>query len=293
MLLCPKQALQKQLKNKQQGFTLIEMITVIVLLGVISVGIAHFFNFAAQTFVNASERDQLISSARFSVERLNRELRSALPNSARVLNISGAHCLEFVPIVATATYLDLSNANPVDEIEVIEFNEINQQPQQSYDCVSCNDNLIIYPLSNDDVYADPTQTSGQLFSLSSVDKTTSGNPDIWLLKLANTVTIEQLSPTDRFYIVNQVVRYCEENSELSRITDYNLSDLFEQLTNNVKPTINSTKVLMAENVSVEFKVDDATLYRNSIVQVKLTFSRPSDSDESVSFNHEIHISNTP
>jgi MSHA biogenesis protein MshO len=273
----------------QQGFTLIEMITVIVLLGVISVGIGSFFNFAAQTFVNTSEREQLISSARFSVERLNRELRSALPNSARVFNISGAHCLEFVPIVATSTYLDLSNVNPVDEIKVIEFNKINQQSQQSYDCVSCNDNLIIYPLSNGDVYADPEQASGQLFSLLSVDKTTSGNPDIWLLKLANTVTIEQLSPTDRFYVVNQAVRYCEDNGELWRVTDYDLS---EQLTTSTFPT-GSTKALMAEYVVADFIVNDATLTRNSVVQVNLTFTRPSDDGESVTFNHEIHIRNTP
>lgn len=279
----------KNKSNKQQGFTLIEMITVIVLLGVISVGIASFFNFSAQTFVNTSERDQLISSARFSVERLNREIRSALPNSARVLNISGTSCLEFVPIVATSTYLDLSNVNPIDEIEVIKFNEIREQSQQAYDCVSCNDKLVIYPLSNDDVYAEPDQTPGQLFTLLSVDKVSSGDDDIWLLKLANTVTIEQLSPTDRFYIVNHPVRYCEVDNELFRITDYNLSG---NLTSDVKPA-NSTKVLMAENITAEFIVNNATLHRNSVVQVNLTFTRPSDSGESVSFNHEIHISNTP
>jgi hypothetical protein len=50
---------------------------------------------------------------------------------------------------------------------------------------------------------------------------------------------------------------------------------------------------MAEYVVADFIVNDATLTRNSVVQVNLTFTRPSDDGESVTFNHEIHIRNTP
>ncbi|MDG1750525.1 MAG: type II secretion system protein, partial [Thalassotalea sp.] len=64
---------------KHKGFTLIELVTVIVILGVLAVGISSFLQFGTRIFSETSARDELISSARFSVERINREVRHALP----------------------------------------------------------------------------------------------------------------------------------------------------------------------------------------------------------------------
>ena len=88
-----------------KGFTLIELITVIVLLGILSVGISSFLNFGTQIFVDATNRDEIISTARFSVERLNRELRKALPNSVRATDNGNSidpitrQCIEYTPII--------------------------------------------------------------------------------------------------------------------------------------------------------------------------------------------------
>ena len=90
---------------KESGFTLLELIIVIILLGVMAVGITGFITLSTQTYLNVTERDELLASARFAVERLNREVRNALPNSLRVkTNVdTNKQCLEFIPIQASTT----------------------------------------------------------------------------------------------------------------------------------------------------------------------------------------------
>ena len=276
--------------KNQKGFTLIELVTVIILLGVMSVGIASFFSIATQTYVNASERDELIASARFSVERLNREIREALPNSARVLSFANnIDCIEFVPIVASSTYLSLATLQASDKIDVIRFLGSPYNTNNDYNCTNtCGDHVSVYPLYNNDVYVNPNQSNGQLFAIKNVDKT-GPDSDLWQINLTNNVTFNTLSPTDRLYIINQPQRYCEDNGNLMHVSRYNLSD---QLANSAYPA-NSISTLMAENVDVTFNVAAATLTRNSVVQVSMVFTRGSDVDERIVFNHEIHISNTP
>ncbi|MGJ8691084.1 MAG: PulJ/GspJ family protein [Thalassotalea sp.] len=270
--------------KKATGFTLLELVTVIVLLSVISVGVSSFISIATQSFVNTSERDELIASARFAVERINRELRDALPNSARTLSFaSGENCLEFVPIAATSTYLNADFTKEVSQLDAIQF--LNAQ-RNEYTCTdTCGDSVVIYPLSSSDIYVNPMQTQGQLFAIENVTKPTA---NVWQFNLANTVNVDYASPTERLYIVNQPVRYCVDDNNLYRETGYSLSTA---LADSVYP--NDSEVLMAENVNVNFLVNDATLTRNSVVQMTLTFSRASDSSEQVVFNHEVHISNTP
>ena len=280
----------KQIKNSG-GFTLLELIIVIVLLGGLSVGISSFIGIATQSFVNTAERDEIIASARFSVERLNREVRNALPNSARVLNFpSGETCLEFVPIMGASIYKNLDVSRSFDQITTVAFVDDEEQP---YTCnSSCGDSVVIYPLGylgyidNSDVYVDPEQSAGQLFAIESIDKPAG---DFWQINLENTVTLGRASPNDRLYVVNQPVRYCEDNNTLNRVSNYNLSD---QLTSSVYPT-NSTAVAMAENVDANFAISEATLTRNSVVQMRLTFFRANDTAEEIVFDHEVHIANTP
>lgn len=276
--------------KKQQGFTLLEMITVIIILGVMSVGITSFIKIATQSYVNVSERDELISSARFAVERLNREVRSALPNSAREFSFNDdgtvVNCLEFVPIITSSAYLNLSKNVPTSTMNVIEFIGNDLQP---YDCDDCGHHIAIYALSTEDIYVDPSQITGQVFSIDSIDKDIVGNDDVWQMSFGGNVTVENLSPTSRFYVINTPVSYCVDDRDLYRVSNYSLSDGYSA---NDYPESN-TKILMAENVDVSFYVEEATLTRNSIVTTELTFSRSSDSSETIVLNHDIHISNTP
>lgn len=277
--------------KKELGFTLLELIIVIILLGVMSVGISSFITLGTQTYLNVTNRDEILSSARFAIERLNRELRNAVPNSIRIHTNATSECLEFVPIKASTSYIDIPVIPDAASslISVIPFLDINANP---YQCnATCLDKVTIYPLDNSDIYANPNQVLGQTFSLNSVNII---NANEWQIALAggNNINFNADSPTNRLYIFESPVSYCLELDKLNRYEGYPVSNAAYVLPSEVA-TIQP--VLMAEQLSItavgtSFAFLPPTLQRNAIVQTSLHFTQ---NGEDNIFNNEIHIKNTP
>ncbi len=241
--------------NKSAGFTLIEMITVIVLLGVLAAAITSFIKFGTQIYTETTARDQLVSSARFAIERLNREVRNALPNSV----IVSGKCLKFTPIIESTIYTDIPVAPEVarNTINIIKFDE-------DFDA---SWNAVVYPLSTDDVY----DNNNKIHGVNSIIDT----GDEWVITLDNVVLFADDSPTHRLYFINGTVEYCLQNDQLLR------TDL---LNNNV---------LMAEYMSItnsSFEVQEASLQRNAMIQIHFQFEK---NNEKVTFSNEIQVLNVP
>lgn len=279
-----KYSLRQMPCRKQRGFTLIEMITVIVLLGIISVGIGSVIRFGSQIFVDVTSRDELLSSARFAIERLNREVRSALPNSIRVLNDTNdpatrtRQCLEFIPAQASAVYIDIPVAPELasDTMSVIKFD----RPNNIDDLFA-----VTYPLFPGDLYGGGTATPEPITSLPAV----AGN--IWTLTLDNSILFSQDSPTKRLYFVDYPVSYCVQNGILTR---HEKSDFSAAM-------LTSGGVMMAENLELmdignptqryfPFTVSAATHIRNAILTTELRFEK---NDERLTFNNETQVMNVP
>jgi MSHA biogenesis protein MshO len=272
-------------KMKVSGFTLLELIVVIIILGVMSVGIAGFIKLTTQTYLNVTERDALLSNTRFVVERLNREIRNAVPNSLRVRNISAMHCLEFVAIEASTTYIDIPVAPETARatFTAIPFNDSNDNP---YQCNSCGDQVIVYPLSPNEVYDNHNDLSGKVFNIGSFS---SAALNEWAIPISNgAVVFNDDSPTERLFIANQQISYCMFGQRIYRYSnDIGGIQAFPPQTN---------AALMAEYLApidinnLPFILVPATLTRNAMVKVNLHFTR--DNEDYV-FNHDIHINNIP
>jgi len=260
--------------SHQKGFTLLEMVTVIILLGVISVGITGFIRFGAQVFVENSERDELISSARFAVERLNRELRAALPNSVRVNTSTGIQCLEFIPSVASTVYIDI----PVDpESDANSFQVIKFSGEDNVVGL----NAVVYPVHADTLY---DGSSNKIYPVT--NKATpvgAGLTHIREITLNSSIQFAQDSPTKRVFFTESPVSYCVNNGNLTRHQGY---------TNDGVPNPFVNGVLMAENLSsaVPFNVEEATHQRNAVATTTLTFSQ---NDEQITFNNDVQVINVP
>lgn len=89
---------------KQSGFTLIEMITVIVLLGIIAGILTPFISKAMQAYTHSNARASLVGKGRLALERLAREVRQAVPNSLTVL--AGGTGIEFARSRAGGRYVE-------------------------------------------------------------------------------------------------------------------------------------------------------------------------------------------
>jgi MSHA biogenesis protein MshO len=250
--------MKQLIRNKSSGFTLIEMIVVIVILGVLAAGISSFIKFSTQIYMEATTREQLVSSARFAIERLNRDVRNALPNSIRLTN--AGECLEFTPIIATTTYTDI----PVlpegarNTINVIEFDNSFAWT------IDSEWSVVVYPLNADDVYGN----NNKVFDVTNI----SSPANVRTITLDNSVLFAEDSPTQRLYFINKnaSVKYCLQNNSLSR-----------------------NDILMAQdinNTSSTFDISPPTLQRNAMVQVYFQFEK---NNETVTFNNEIQVLNVP
>ncbi len=275
-------------KNKRMnGFTLMELIIVIILLGVMAVGIAGFITLTTQTYLNVSERDELVSSARFVVERLNREIRNAVPNSIRATPANAlGQCIEFVPIETSAVYTDIpvSPEGARNTMEVIPFD--------------LQGNLItVYPLVPDDIYDDHTDDVGKVFEIAGYTPPI-GAETVAVLTLDSVdgVFFAQDSPTRRAFLFSSPVAYCVR-SEGGIFNIYRYTGHSFTLAQGLPPFVGGTANLMAENIlfdqaNLPFTVNNATLQRNALVEVKLTFTRL-DGTEQITFENAVHVSNIP
>ena len=280
---------RKSLKQIK-GFTLMEMILVIIILGVMSVGIGGFITLSTQTYLNATSRDELIGNARFVIERLSRELRNVVPNSIRVNDFGTSHCIQFTPIVASGIYLDIP-VLPETTSDVISVVPFNDNEGNAYELDSALSDLItVYPLGDSDIYSNNTDVTGKTFIIDGIDKTN----EPWGINLPQAVNFTEDSPTARFYITRNQVSYCSvlkaEGTFLVRFEE-NITSGAQAL-----PTIDGSfmagylaNVFTAAD-EIEFTYQSATLTRNAVVQIHLPFTKDG---ENYVFDHEVHINNVP
>ncbi|ENY72022.1 MSHA biogenesis protein MshO [Aeromonas diversa CDC 2478-85] len=96
-----------------RGFTLIELVMVILLLGIMATFSSQFIGTGTLIYQDASAREQLMSDVRFALERLNREVGQAVPGSLQIEDLDGNRteqgaCIRFWPIQSASRYLRLN-----------------------------------------------------------------------------------------------------------------------------------------------------------------------------------------
>lgn len=281
-------------KKSTLGFTLVEMVTVILILGILVVGVSSFIIFGTRIFVESSSVDQVLSQSRFAVERVTRELRSALPNSLRVNTDSLTYqCVEFVPIEASTTYLTMPivPAAAASTGIVILDNTVS--------AIRVNQFAWIYPLIDADVYSSARQKRAQVKTIA-----TAPSPLEHQVTLTFTAPTRfaEASPRQRIYFGSSPVSYCFEKGpsgnelQLLRYAGYSFNAI--QPNPAAMPATMGTGVLMAQSVAnvlnngadLPLILTPSSLVNNAMVHLQPRFNV---NGETFQYRHQVQVINVP
>ena len=145
--------------TRQRGFTLVELIVVMVIIGVIAGVLVLQLRPAMQSYLAIRQRANLTSQADAALRRIIGEVHTAVPNSLRYsLESQQTQCIEFVPTKAGGRYRtaqDYTNVNQpqgaalVPGVPVTTFDTLTDLDAS----VAPGDFVVVGNVNRDDVYA--------------------------------------------------------------------------------------------------------------------------------------------
>ena len=280
------------LRKKSKGFTLVEMVTVIVLLGIIAGILTPFILKAMQAYMASKSRAQLVGKGRLAIERLSREVRQAVPNSLSVLG--GGSGIEFARIRAGGRYVAR-----FDNFGA-EFSRLNFRFQKSttlFNVYTTNDvtNPINFIAGDTLVIGNTSpailQAGISAVALTGITNTTvvadgTTNGQVLNLPIIGAQFLVE-SPGRHFSIVDQTIEVGLNGGSLrwytaNGLTDYDGGVDFDA----------GDPVLVDGVDGVTFTYSAGTPQSTAVLRVDLRLSDNTGS-ESIRLYHEIHVRNTP
>lgn len=268
-----------------KGFTLIELIIVIVLLGIVGTFSFSYLGLSAKIFSDTVGRDQLLNQSRFAVERLSRELRNALPRSVRVNGL----CIEFVPIITSSSYVQIPRLGASASKSFIAVTPVVEHNQSIL-----NQSLFVYATTAELIYGNNSPRPRRK-TIADI-QTSTDNSGLSEFTFTDTeASFPTGSPARRFFITEQPVSWCvSDTGNLERFEQYGFFPTQQNHNELVNLVSSQTMAQQLYNNSsqVPFSVLSPTLQRNSLVQLDFRFGRDNDS-EPLRIQHEVFVPNVP
>ena len=286
------------IRTTEDGFTFVELIVVVVLVGALSVMGGMMIAMPISSFVDTSRRAELVDIADNALQRMSREVRSALPNSVRIRNVGTLWALEFLNSSTGGRYRARQEAaatgNPlsgtgIDSFDVLDgiTGTINPGPAGQANCLNGNsDCLVIYntgfgvgyfnAYNGDNIAAITAVGAGSI---------TYNNGAFWSFPFPIPPSASQ-----RFYIVDSPISYvCDSSTaELRRYQSYGISPVQP-----VPPA--GVGNLLADNIqncASAFGYAASPGVRHGLVTFQLEVVDVASGD-SVSLLYQAHVVNVP
>jgi len=289
-----------QLKNNSRGFTLVEMIIVIVITGIIGGIVAVFIKAPVQGYVDSARRAELTDIADTAFRRIARDLRLALPNSVRVSGPCdgvGACYLEFIPTVGGGRYRSDAGTGVLcvgsAEGDALSFAAADTcfEVFGPLPPVVAGDEIVVYNTGQTgaNAYLGNTSAAHNRRVVSGVGANTISLTSAARLPLDSCVTDDAGNVVGgcRFQVVQTPVTYaCDvANNKLVRWQGYAIAD--------VQPTAlptGGTEAWLANKVTNCSFMYDLVSQRSGLVTMRLSIS---EQGESVSLYNAAHVNNLP
>jgi len=289
--------------RRQRGFTLVEMVVAMVIIGIVAAMAAVFISAPVRSYLDTAARVELADAADTATRRIARDVRLALPNSVRIsgngqylellLTKTGGRYLaqgdavpgnvlkfEGDPLQANATVFDIVGAAPtgVQAIRAGDFIVVNNlggtPPVEAYNCnAKCN-------------RATVASISGNTITLSAnpfLDPTMQAMP----------------SQSNRFQVVTTPVTYfCAPNingrGTLQRFSGYPIQ-VTQPLNAAAEPLVNASVSgqLAGQVAECSFALGQLANVQRGLITINLTLGAANSSGGQVRLMQQVQVNNTP
>ncbi|GLS26720.1 type II secretion system protein J [Marinibactrum halimedae] len=270
--------LERSPYRRQQAFTLIELITVMVILSILAVLSTQFVTSSITSYTQSKARFALTQKGRQALERITRELRMALPNSVR--SNSSGQCIEYIPIIGGANYLgvvgDVENGNTTSTLNTAPLSLSSGVPVY----------VSVGGLLPSELYASGS-SSAALALWGGVD--TSIVPNVVSHSAKQFV---RNSVNRRMFVATFPRQICVSGDQLRLYDAYTPANTYplNSALSLGTPSGNSVLLMDGVNGAAAFSVSLATETVNTLVSINLPIS---EANQAITLSHQVMIRNVP
>ncbi|NNM52262.1 MAG: prepilin-type N-terminal cleavage/methylation domain-containing protein [Pseudomonadales bacterium] len=248
--------------HNSRGFTLVELIIAMVLMGIIVAVLAPLAAHPFTAYQSGKERAMLVALADDDFFLMLRDVHQALPNSLRV-NAAGT-AFEMIHVENAGRYRAV--ASNLAGSDTLDFT----QPDNSFQVAGSLPNptagtqLVIYHTGQPgaDAYAGDAVVTPTNTGITSIP----GVPES-LVKLSSAHQFPYPSPTQRFYLIDTPISYLCKNNQLWRYDQYALQPVA------ASPPAGARFTLVSDDVTAcTFTYQPGTATRAGVISLQLTLS---------------------
>jgi MSHA biogenesis protein MshO len=287
--------------SKQAGFSLLELIVVVVMVGILAVGGGMLIASPIAAYDAQQRRQQLVDQGEMALRQIAADVRRALPNSLRLTTVGTGWALEMVSALDGARYRDQNDdAVPLaGAAEVLEFSAGDTDFNllgtfSNLGAFAAGQRIVIYSTSPTTLYQHAvTGSNPGIVTPAGANLTLSVSalyPTEQHIEIDNGVTdfqFAQQSPGQRLFVIDSPISYiCNPaTGRLRRHDSYGF--------NLVQPTApggNSVSVV-TQLLGCNMTYAPGTSQRGGILSIEISVG--DGSGESVNLLHQVHVENLP
>jgi MSHA biogenesis protein MshO len=273
----------RPLHSDQYGFSLLELILVIVIGGIVASMTTSILTLPIKGYVDSARRATLTASAESALNRMQRDIRRALPNSIRIS--ADSKTLELLHIIDGGRYRakhTLAGSGDTLDFSIADNGfDVLGNLQNFSNIATGADQVAIYPLNT--AGSDP-------YAGDNIVATGAGSTANHITHPAFQFPLK--SPQQRFFIVDTPITYhcdtsaaSEKNKVLIRYEDYAI-----QAAQPIPPATGGA--IQANYVgNCVFSYNSGSNTRSGLVTIELTLT--DEAGESIRLVHQVHVDNQP